>query len=130
MREASPYRTLWETAAFVADFLAGRVAATDPLWPANGAESATGYARWAEHLCGCACLQMALGARGPPVPHIQDIPRAVPALGGYVERPDGTIRGLIDAGAVAWLDQRLAPKIFARFFAGRGILIPGSLRSA
>jgi len=62
--------------------------------------------------------------------HIHDIPRAVPALGGYVERPDGTIRGLIDAGAVAWLDQRLAPKIFARFFAGRGILIPGSLRSA
>jgi hypothetical protein len=99
-----PYRAQWESAERVAYFLAGRDAATDPLWAASGAESVAEYARWAEHLCGCACLQMALGARGRAVPPIHEIRRAVQALGGYVEQPDGSIRGLIYAGAVAWLN--------------------------
>jgi hypothetical protein len=63
------------------------------------------YARWAEHLCGCGCLQMALGALGRDVPAIHDIRRGVQDAGGYVETPGG-IRGLIYAGAVAWLAAR------------------------
>jgi hypothetical protein len=98
-----PYRAQWESAALVADFLAGRDAATDPLWAASGAADAAEYARWAEHLCGGACLQMALGALGRPVPPIHAIRRGVQAEGGYIEQPDGDIRGLIYAGAVAWL---------------------------
>jgi hypothetical protein len=97
------YRAQWESAALVADFLAGRDAATDPLWRDSGAADPSEYARWAEHLCGCACLQMALDARGRAVPPIHAVRRGVQALGGYVEQPDGGIRGLIYAGAVAWL---------------------------
>lgn len=46
---------------------------------------------------------MLLGALGRPVPPIHDIRRGVQAAGGYVETPEGDIRGLIYAGAVAWL---------------------------
>jgi hypothetical protein len=107
-----PYRAQWESAELVADFLAGRDPATDPRWRESGAASAAEYGRWAEHLCGCACLQMALGACGREVPPIHEIRRGVQALGGYVEQPDGTIHGLIYAGAVAWLaGQGIAARI-------------------
>jgi hypothetical protein len=109
---APPYRAQWESPDLVAAFLAGRDAATDPLWRDSGADSAAEYARWAEHLCGAACLQMALGARGRPIPPIHAIRRAVQAESGYIEQPDGTIRGLIYAGAVAWLAaQGIAARI-------------------
>jgi len=101
-----PYRAQWESADLVAAFLSGRDAASDPLWRDSGAESIADYARWTGHLCGCACLQMALGARGRVVPPIHDIRRAVQAQGGYVVEPDGAIRGLIYAGAVAWLNAQ------------------------
>lgn len=100
---APPYSAQWESPDLVADFLAGRDPRTDPLWRRSGAQDVDEYARWAEHLCGCACLQMALGARGLAVPPIHEIRRGVQARGGYVEQPDGGIRGLIYAGAVAWL---------------------------
>ena len=107
-----PYRAQWESRDLVADFIAGRDAASDPLWAASGARSAAEYGRWAEHLCGCACLQMVLGALGRPVPPIHDIRRGVQAEGGYVETPEGGIRGLIYAGAVAWLaGQAIAARI-------------------
>lgn len=107
-----PYRAQWESPGLVAEFLAGRDAATDPAWRGSGAADLAEYASWAAHLCGCACLQMALGARGQAVPPIHDIRREVQALGGYVEQPDGEIRGLIYAGAVAWLERRgLAARI-------------------
>ena len=120
-----PYRAQWESAALVADFLAGREAASDPLWPASGAADAAEYARWAEHLCGAACLQMALAARGRPVPPIHAVRRGVQAEGGYVEQPDGWIRGLIYAGAVAWLaGQGIAARIVLEVEAAA---IPGLL---
>lgn len=98
-----PCRAQWESPELIAEFLAGRDPATDPRWVDSGAEDAAEYARWAEHLCGMACLQMALGARGRPIPPIHVLRRAVQAEGGYVEQPDGSIRGLIYAGAVSWL---------------------------
>ena len=104
-----PYRAQWESPGLVADFIAGRDAATDPLWQASGAADAAEYALWSEHLCGSACLQMALGALGRDVPPIHAIRRAVQGLGGYVVQPDGAIRGLIYAGAVAWLAERGIP---------------------
>jgi oligopeptide/dipeptide ABC transporter ATP-binding protein len=107
-----PYRAQWESPGLVADFLAGRDAATDPLWRESGARDAAEYALWAEHLCGCACLQMALGARGRGVPPIHAVRRGVQAEGGYVVQPDGAIRGLIYAGAVAWLaGQGIAARV-------------------
>ncbi len=101
-----PYRAQWESPGLVAEFLAGRDPATDPLWPQSGAADAAEYALWSSHLCGCACLQMALGARGRPIPPIHAIRRAVQAEGGYLVEPDGVIRGLIYAGAVAWLARQ------------------------
>lgn len=127
-----PYRAQWESAGLVADFLAGRDAAGDPEWPGSGADSAAEYARWAAHLCGCACLQMALGARGRRVPPIHAVRRAVQQAGGYVEEADGTIRGLIYAGAVAWLGAQgiaarvvpdLAAEEIAALVAGGGMFI-------
>jgi hypothetical protein len=107
-----PYRAQWESADLVADFLAGRDPATDPVWRESGAAEAGEYALWCDHLCGCACLLMVLGARGRSVPPIHDLRRAVQAEGGYVQAPDGTIRGLIYAGAVAWLEaQGIAARI-------------------
>jgi hypothetical protein len=103
---APPYRAQWESADLVAEFLAGRDAATDPLWRNSGAADLAEYARWAMHLCGCACLQMALGARGRAVPPIHAVRRGAQRHGGYVETPDGDIKGLIYAGAVAWLAEQ------------------------
>jgi hypothetical protein len=98
-----PYWAQWASPGLVAEFLAGRDARTDPAWAESGASSAEEYARWAEHLCGMACLRMALAARGLPAPPLDVLRRAVQAEGGYVETPDGAIRGLVYAGAVAWL---------------------------
>ena len=125
-----PYRAQWESAGLVAEFIAGRDAGTDPLWAASGAGSAGEYALWAEHLCGCACLQMALGARGRAVPPIHAVRRAVQSQGGYVVQPDGAIRGLIYAGAVAWLEaQGIAARIVLDVAAAEipALLPPGAL---
>lgn len=100
-----PYFAQWESPELIAEFLGGRDAATDPAWPGSGATDAAEYARWADHLCGMACLRMALAARGEA--HcIHELRRAVQPLGGYIEEPDGNIRGLIYIGAVRWLNAR------------------------
>jgi hypothetical protein len=103
--EPPAYRAQWESPDLIPAFLAGRDPATDPLWPGSGAASAAEYALWADHLCGCACLQMVLGAGGLPVPPIHAIRRAVQQEGGYVVDSNGAIRGLVYAGAVAWLGR-------------------------
>lgn len=100
-----PYFAQWESADLVGEFIAGRDPASDPLWAESGAADAAEYARWAEHLCGMACLRMALAARGE-AHTIHDLRHGVQPLGGYVEQPDGFIRGLIYAGAVRWLNGR------------------------
>lgn len=105
-----PYFSQWESPELIAEFLAGRDAVSDPHWLTSGAADAAEYGRWADHLCGMACLKMALGARGE-THTIHDLRRAVQPLGGYVEEPDGNIRGLIYAGAVRWLNAR---GLFAR----------------
>ncbi|WP_270935352.1 hypothetical protein [Falsiroseomonas oryzae] len=125
-----PYRAQWESADLVAEFLAGRDAATDPLWRASGAEHLAEYARWASHLCGCACLQMALGARGRDILPIHAVRRGVQARGGYVEQPDGGIRGLVYAGAVDWLAAQGIPARIVLDLAAEDIpalLAPGAL---
>ena len=90
---APPYFGQWESPRRIRGFLAGRDAAQDPLWPASGAETASEYAFWADHLCGMACLKMALAGRGQSW-SIHALRRAVQGHGGYVETPEG-IKGLI-----------------------------------
>ena len=100
-----PYFAQWESPGLVGEFLNGRDPASDPRWAESGAADQAEYARWAEHLCGMACLKMAMAARGE-AHAIHDLRRAVQPLGGYVEEADGFIRGLIYAGAVRWLNER------------------------
>jgi hypothetical protein len=107
-----PYFGQWESTERIGDILSGALsAADDPLWPRSGAGSAVEYETWADHLCGVACLRMALAARGVAPPRAFDLTRDLTARGGYVIQPDGAIRGLIYAPAVAWL--REVPRIAA-----------------
>lgn len=99
-----PFYGQWESADRIGDILAGTLEPEeDPLWPRSGARDAADYARWAEHLCGMACIRMALAARGLDPPALFELARACARHGGYVEEADGNIRGLIYAPAIAWL---------------------------
>lgn len=101
-----PFFGQWESAGRIGEILSGALAAEDdPLWPRSGAAGAADYARWADHLCGVACLRMALAAHGVTPPRAFDLARELTTRGGYVLQPDGTIRGLIYAPAVAWLRE-------------------------
>lgn len=101
-----PYFGQWESAERIAGILSGALRAEDdPLWPRSGARDAAEYAAWADHLCGVACLRMALGARDIAPPRAFDLARELTARGGYVVQPDGAIRGLIYAPAAAWLRE-------------------------
>jgi hypothetical protein len=101
-----PHFGQWESAHRIGDILSGALAAADdPLWPRSGAAGAADYARWADHLCGVACLRMVLAARGIVAPRAFDLARDLTTRGGYVVQPDGAIRGLIYAPAVAWLRE-------------------------
>ncbi|MBR0650793.1 hypothetical protein GXW78_14045 [Roseomonas terrae] len=101
-----PYYGQWESAERIGAVLAGGLrAADDPLWPRSGAAGAADYERWADHLCGVACLRMVLAARGIVPPRAFDLARELTSRGGYVLQRDGGIRGLIYAPAAAWLQQ-------------------------
>jgi hypothetical protein len=102
---APPYFSQWASAALVAEFLDGRPSATDPLWAESGAADLAEYARWARHLCGMACLRMAMASRGE-AHSIHALRRGVEARGGYIDQGGDDIRGLIYAGAVQWLNER------------------------
>ncbi len=107
---APPCFAQWESPRLVRAFLAGRNAATDPRWADSGADSRAEYAHWADHLCGMACLKMALAMHGRDWT-IHALRRGVQRHGGYVETAQG-IRGLIYAGATAWLrEQGIAAEV-------------------
>lgn len=101
-----PYFGQWETPALIGAIIAGDCRAEDdPAWAQSGAETPQDYARWAEHLCGVACLRMALAARGIMPPPARDLARVLTGYGAYVEEPGGFIRGLIYAPAITWLAE-------------------------
>ena len=101
-----PYFGQWESSGLIGDIISGRTRAEDdPAWAASGAASPADYARWADHLCGVACLRMALAARGITPPRARDLARVLTGYGAYVEQEDGNIRGLIYAPAITWLAE-------------------------
>lgn len=101
-----PWFGQWESGGRIAGILSGALRAEDdPLWHRSGAAGAAEYAAWADHLCGVACLRMALAARGIAPPRAFDLARDLTARGGYVVQPGGAIRGLIYAPAAAWLRE-------------------------
>jgi hypothetical protein len=101
-----PYFGQWESPALIGAIIGGDYRAEDdPAWANSGAESPAVYARWAEHLCGVACLRMALAAHGITPPRARDLARVLTRHGAYVEEPNGFIRGLIYAPAITWLAE-------------------------
>lgn len=104
-----PYFGQFESRALIGDFITGkRNPADDPLWELSGATDQAEYAQWCDHICGMACLKMALA-------HLQD--RIIPTLdltkqcreyGGYVVHEDGTIKGLIYRPFVSFVSERFS----------------------
>lgn len=108
----------------------GHDRADDPAWRTSGAATLTDYARWCSHLCGIACLRMALGPSAPPLFELRD---GALKYGGYTEDAEGTIHGLIYApfaeyvrdvhGVDATVHRRLAlDEIPALLDAGRTVM--------
>ncbi|PIO97474.1 C39 family peptidase [Pleomorphomonas carboxyditropha] len=103
-----PYFSQWESAGLTSAVVAEgeRALLGDPLWQRSGAASVGEYARWANNLCGMACLKMILGARGEDHPTL-DLAKACAAYGGYVvNEAEASIRGLIYAPFVSFVEQR------------------------
>ena len=104
--ETPPYFGQWESPGLIGDIISGKCRAEDdPAWAESGSASQEDYARWADHLCGVACLRMALAARGITPPRARDLARVLTGYGAYVEQEDGNIRGLIYAPAITWLAE-------------------------
>jgi hypothetical protein len=104
--QTPPYFGQWESPELIGDIISGQYRAEDdPAWAESGAESPKDYARWADHLCGVACLRMALAARGINPPPARHLARVLTRYGAYVEKEDGYIRGLIYAPAITWLAE-------------------------
>ncbi|WP_327378972.1 C39 family peptidase (plasmid) [Streptomyces sp. NBC_01216] len=70
----------------------------DPRWAESGAPDQTTYSRWCRHMCGIACLRMALLARNGHAPTLFALLDGARKYGAYTEDADtGAIRGLIYA---------------------------------
>ena len=98
--EAIPYFGQFESSEVVEQFFDGTLTAkNDPKWQNSGASSPDEYEWWAWHICGMACLKMALAHHsGHAIPTVT-LAKRCEELGGYV-RHHGTIdpKGLRYAG--------------------------------
>ncbi|MBD3896520.1 hypothetical protein IEI94_11735 [Halomonas sp. ML-15] len=100
-----PYYAQWESPELIDDILSGRLRPRDdPRWQESGARSAEEYERWARHVCGMACLKMAIAHfTGSVYPIFHLLERAI-QHGAYLER-DGEIKGMIYAPATQLLRE-------------------------
>ncbi|MEU3602679.1 C39 family peptidase [Streptomyces sp. NPDC006798] len=73
----------------------GRDIGDDPEWSTSGAATVAEYRHWAGHLCGMACLRMALLHRDGYSPSLFALADGARHYGAYTEQPDGEIKGLI-----------------------------------
>ncbi|WP_435060121.1 C39 family peptidase [Streptomyces sp. bgisy060] len=75
----------------------GRDHGADPRWAESGAPDLDTYRRWCGHMCGIACLRMALLARNGDAPTLFALLDGARKYGAYTEDTDGAIHGLIYA---------------------------------
>ncbi|EJN04189.1 C39 family peptidase [Phyllobacterium sp. YR531] len=104
----TPYFSQWETPEMTLPVLSEGPAALrrDPLWRNSGADTIEEYVRWANNVCGMACLKMILAARGE-VHSTLSLARACTDYGGYVvNETDDSIKGLIYAPFVTFVTER------------------------
>ncbi|WP_019545294.1 hypothetical protein [Streptomyces sulphureus] len=86
----------------------GRAHDDDPRWKESGAPSLDAYGRWAGHMCGIACLRMALISRTGEAPTMFELLEGARRYGAYTEDPDtGAIHGLIYAPFVQYVTDAL-----------------------
>ncbi|WP_052120794.1 cysteine peptidase family C39 domain-containing protein [Inquilinus limosus] len=124
-----PYVCQWESPDRAGEILDGTLPlAEDPNWARSGAADAAEYARWANHVCGMACLRMVLAARSGDAPPILELARGATRHGAYVVERE-SIRGLIYAPFVAYVRAEFG--LSAQIVTGIGARgIPGVLRGA
>jgi hypothetical protein len=95
-RHPIPWVTQYATPSLIAAIAyQGHPPADDPNWRVSGAPSKEAYGRWCTHLCGLACLRMALIARDGQAPSLFELLGGCLEYGGYVEEPGGRIKGLL-----------------------------------
>lgn len=100
-----PYYSQWESRTLAADIIEGRCAlADDPKWATSGAVSLEEYAKWANHICGMACLKMILAARTGKAHETLKLARMALDYGAY-RLKDGSIHGLIYAPFVEMVSK-------------------------
>lgn len=101
MPDDHPFPTITQYASpdLIAAFAyQGRGHDADPRWAESGAPDLDTYGRWCGHMCGIACLRMALLARTGNAPTLFELLDGARKYGAYTENPDtGTIHGLIYA---------------------------------
>lgn len=91
-----PWITQYATPSLIAAIAyQGHPPGDDPNWQVSGAGTQEDYERWCTRLCGMACLQMALTARDGHAPALFALLAGCLAYGGYVEEPDGRVKGLL-----------------------------------
>ena len=124
-----PYVSQWESPDRAEDILNGTLPlADDPNWARSGATDVAEYERWANHVCGMACLRMVLAARTGDAPPVLELARGAAAHGAYVAEGDA-IRGLIYAPFVGFVRAKFG--LSAQIVTGIGARgIPGVLRGA
>ncbi|MFB8310291.1 C39 family peptidase [Streptomyces sp. NPDC055961] len=107
MSEHHPFPTVTQYASpdLIAAFAyKGRAHDDDPCWAETGAPDLETYGRWSGHMCGIACLRMALLARTGNAPTMFELLDGARKYGAYTEDADtGEIRGLIYAPFVQYV---------------------------
>lgn len=99
-----PYYSQWESADLVPRFVDGSLdSSDDPRWAESGARTPAEYGFWSKRVCGLACLQMILAARGKPVPKTMALVESALAWGAYVLDGD-RVTGLIYRPFAAWVN--------------------------
>ncbi|MEU9072102.1 C39 family peptidase [Streptomyces sp. NPDC048306] len=94
-----PTVTQYASPDLIAEFAyQGRDRAADPRWAESGAPDLDTYRTWCGHMCGIACLRMALLARNGDAPTLFELLEGARKYGAYTEDADtGAIHGLIYA---------------------------------
>ncbi len=89
-----PYFSQWESRELVEQFIKGHLKyREDPLWERSGATTPTEYEKYADSICGMACLKMALKFfHNKEIPLIQ-LTKQCASFGGYTKnfRKEGLI---------------------------------------
>ncbi|AIJ17445.1 MULTISPECIES: hypothetical protein [Streptomyces] len=91
-----PTVTQYASPDLIAEFAyQGRDRAADPRWAESGAPVLDTYRTWCGHMCGIACLRMALLARNGDAPTLFELLEGARKYGAYTEDADtGAIHGL------------------------------------